>query len=143
MTSTSASPDTIPLVVVGAHLTGMPLNKELQALDATLIKATRTTPDYKLYALAGTVPPKPGLLRVASEGASVEVEIWALSLDAFGLFVSRIPSPLGIGTLQLEDGDTAKGFLVEAVAIEGARDISEFGGWRNYIASLTPVSAAS
>ena len=143
MTSTSASPDTIPLVVVGAHLTGMPLNKELQALDATLIKATRTTPDYKLYALAGTVPPKPGLLRVASEGASVEVEIWALTPAAFGLFVSRIPSPLGIGTLQLEDGDAAKGFLVEAVAIEGARDISEFGGWRNYIASLTPVSAAS
>ena len=143
MTSTSASPDTIPLVVVGAHLTGMPLNKELQALEATLIKTTRTTPDYKLYALAGTVPPKPGLLRVASHGASVEVEIWALTPAAFGLFVSRIPSPLGIGTLQLEDGGAVKGFLVEAVAIEGARDISEFGGWRNYIASLTPVSAAS
>lgn len=142
MTSTSALPDTIPLVVVGAHLTGMPLNKELQALEATLIKATRTTADYKLYALAGTVPPKPGLLRVASEGTSVEVEVWALTPAAFGLFVSRIPSPLGIGTLQLEGGKTAKGFLVEAVAIEGARDISEFGGWRNFIASLTPVSAA-
>jgi allophanate hydrolase len=143
MTSTSASSDMIPLVVVGAHLTGMPLNKELQALDATLIKATRTTSDYRLYALAGTVPPKPGLLRVAADGASVEVEIWALTPAAFGLFVSRIPSPLGVGTLTLEDGDTAKGFLVEAIAIEGARDISEFGGWRNFIASLTPVIAAS
>jgi allophanate hydrolase len=142
MTSTSASPDTIPLVVVGAHLSGMPLNKELQALEATLIKATRTTPNYKFFALAGTVPPKPGLLRVASEGTSIEVEVWALTPAAFGLFVSRIPSPLGIGTLQLEGGETAKGFLVEAVAVEGARDISEFGGWRNFIASLTPMSAA-
>lgn len=141
MTSTSASPEMIPLVVVGAHLSGMPLNKELRALDATLIKTTRTAPNYKLYALAGTVPPKPGLLRVATDGASVDVEVWALTAEAFGLFVSRIPSPLGIGTLQLEYGDTAKGFLVEAVAIDGARDITDFGGWRNFIASMTPVSA--
>lgn len=143
MTTTSASPETIPLVVVGAHLTGMPLNGELQALGATLIRATRTKADYRFYALAGTVPPKPGLIRVADGGAAIEVEVWALTPAAFGLFVSRIPSPLGIGTLQLEGGDMAKGFLVEAVAIEGARDISSFGGWRNYIASLTPVSAAS
>lgn len=143
MTSSSALPETITLVVVGAHLTGMPLNGELQALDATLIKATSTAPNYRLYALAGTVPPKPGLLRVAEGGASIAVELWALSPAAFGTFVSRIPSPLGIGTLQLDDGETAKGFLVEAVAIEGARDISDFGGWRNFIASLAPVSAAS
>lgn len=143
MTSTSASPETIPLVVVGAHLTGMPLNAELQALEGVLIKTTRTTADYRLYALAGTVPPKPGLLRVAEGGACVDVEVWALTPAAFGLFVSRIPAPLGIGTLQLEDGDAAKGFLVEAVAVEGARDISEFGGWRNFIASQTAVKAAS
>ena len=143
MTSSSALPETITLVVVGAHLTGMPLNGELQALDATLIKVTSTAPSYRLYALAGTVPPKPGLLRVAEGGASIAVELWALSPAAFGTFVSRIPSPLGIGTLQLDDGETAKGFLVEAVAIEGARDISDFGGWRNFIASLAPVSAAS
>lgn len=143
MTSTSASPDTIPLVVVGAHLTGMPLNKELQALDATLIKATRTAPNYRFYALPGTLPPKPGLLRVAEGGTGIDVEVWALTPAAFGLFVSRIPAPLGIGTLQLENGDAAKGFLVEAVAVEGARDISEFGGWRNFIASLELVSTAS
>lgn len=142
MTSTSASPDTIPLVVVGAHLTGMPLNKELQALEATLIKTTRTASNYRLYALAGTVPPKPGLLRVASGGTGIEVEVWALSAAAFGLFVSRIPSPLGIGTIALEDGISAKGFLVEQVAIEGARDISDFGGWRRYVESLTPISQA-
>jgi allophanate hydrolase len=142
MTSTSALPDTIPLVVVGAHLTGMPLNGELLALGATFIKATRTTPSYKLYALAGTVPPKPGLLRVADGGASIDVEVWALTPAAFGTFVSRIPSPLGIGTLQLDDGGTAKGFLVESVAVDGARDISDFGGWRSFIVSLEQLSAA-
>ncbi|RYG75743.1 MAG: allophanate hydrolase, partial [Alphaproteobacteria bacterium] len=106
MTFTSALPDTIPLVVVGAHLTGMPLNKELQALEATLVKSTRTASEYRLYALAGTVPPKPGLLRVAADGVSVEVEVWALTPAAFGFFVSRIPGPLGVGTIRLEDGET-------------------------------------
>lgn len=141
MTLTSASPDTIPLVVVGAHLSGMPLNGELVALGASFVRATRTAPTYKFYALAGTVPPKPGLLRVGEGGSQIAVEIWALNPSAFGQFVSRIPAPLGIGTLQLEDGETAKGFLVEAVAINGAHDISDFGGWRNYIDSLTPTSA--
>lgn len=143
MTSTSALPDTIPLVVVGAHLSGMPLNAELLALGATFVRATWTAPTYRFFALAGTVPPKPGLLRVSQGGVKIAVEIWALSPAAFGLFVSRIPGPLGIGTLQLDDGDMAKGFLVESVAVEGARDISEFGGWRDYIDSLTPVSATA
>jgi allophanate hydrolase len=142
MNSTSALPTTISLVVVGAHITGMPLNGELLALDARFVKATRTAPSYRLYALPGTVPPKPGLLRVATGGVSLDVEVWALTPLAFGLFVSLIPSPLGIGTIQLADGDAAKGFLVEAVAVDGARDISEFGGWRNFIASLAPVGAA-
>jgi allophanate hydrolase len=126
--------ETIPLVVVGAHLSGMPLNGELQALGATFVKATSTTAAYRLYALPGTVPPKPGLLRVPSEGREIDVEVWSLTPAAFGTFVSRIPAPLGIGTLQLKDGDAAKGFLVEAVAVDGAADISHFGGWRSYVA---------
>jgi allophanate hydrolase len=136
MTAISAVPDTIPLVVVGAHLSGMPLNGELVTLGGTLVEATRTLPIYKLYALPGTVPPKPGLLRVDADGSAIEVEIWALSPAAFGLFVSRIPSPLGVGTLQLENDQSVKGFLVEAVATVGARDISGFGGWRAFMASL-------
>ena len=142
MTTNSAVPETIALAVVGAHLTGRPLNGELQALGATLISAAHTSPSYRLYALAGTVPPKPGLLRVADDGTRIAVELWALTPAAFGTFVSRIPAPLGIGTLQLEDGSTAKGFLVEAVAVDGARDISDFGGWRNFTASLAPASVS-
>lgn len=127
--------DEIAIAVVGAHLTGMALNGELQALGGRLLRATSTAPDYKFYALNGTIPAKPGLLRVEpGAGSAIQVEVWALSAAAFGKFVAAIPSPLSIGTLQLADGSGIKGFLVEATAIEGARDISSFGGWRAYAA---------
>jgi allophanate hydrolase len=125
--------DEIALAVVGAHLSGMPLNGELKAAGARFLQATTTAPDYRLFALAGTSPPKPGLLRVAAgEGAAIDVELWALSTAAFGRFVAAIAPPLSIGTLRLTGGREAKGFLVEAAATAGARDISRFGGWRAY-----------
>ncbi len=125
----------VAVAVVGAHLSGLPLNGELHALGARLLEATKTAPDYRLYALNGTVPPKPGLLRVGGgKGAAIEVEVWALPLEAFGRFVDGIPSPLSIGTLTLADGRGVKGFLLEAAAIDGARDISSFGGWRKFLA---------
>jgi allophanate hydrolase len=128
--------DEIAFAVVGAHLSGMALNGELKALGARFLQATETVPDYRLFALAGTTPAKPGLLRVAAgAGAAIEVELWALSAAAFGRFVNAIPPPLSIGTLRLADGREAKGFLVEAAATEGARDISRFGGWRAYVAA--------
>ncbi len=125
----------IPLAVVGAHLSGMPLNGELRAAGARLIERGATAPHYRLYALPGTRPPKPGLLRVKNgAGAAIEIEVWALSESAFGRFVAAVPPPLSIGTLELGGGRPVKGFLVEAEAIEGARDISSFGGWRAFIA---------
>jgi allophanate hydrolase len=133
--------DEIALAVVGAHLSGMPLNGELKAAGARFLQATATAPDYRLFALAGTSPPKPGLLRVAAgTGAAIEVELWALSAAAFGRFVAAVPPPLSIGTLRLSDGREAKGFLVEAAATDGARDISRFGGWRAYVAATEAVS---
>jgi allophanate hydrolase len=127
--------DEVALAVVGAHLSGMPLNGELKAFGARLVAETTTTPDYRLYALAGTMPPKPGLLRVATgSGAAIAVEIWALPLARFGAFVAKVPPPLSIGTLTTADGRAVKGFLVEAEATQGARDISAFGGWRAFMA---------
>ena len=124
----------IALAVVGAHLSGMPLNGELKSFGARFLEATRTAPDYALFAL-DTQPPKPGLLRVAmGEGTSIALEIWALPVEGFGHFVAAIPPPLGIGTLALSDGRTVKGFLVEASATTSARDISSFGGWRKFVA---------
>ena len=123
------------LAVVGAHLTGLPLNRELTELGGRFIRAVSTTRDYRLFALPGTTPARPGLLRVADgAGAAIETEVWSLDAAAFGGFVARIPPPLGIGTLRLAGGAAAKGFLVEATATEGAEDISRFGGWRAYLA---------
>jgi allophanate hydrolase len=125
--------DEIAIAVVGAHLSGMVLNGELKALRGRLLEATSTAPDYRLFAL-DTTPPKPGMLRVeAGTGSSILVEIWALPAAAFGEFVNAIPPPLSIGTIRLGNGRDVKGFIVEPAAIEGARDISAFGGWRSFV----------
>ncbi len=131
--------DEIAIAVVGAHLSGMGLNGELKALRGRLLEATSTAPDYKLYALP-TTPPKPGMLRVAAgTGSSIALEIWALPAAAFGEFVAAIPPPLSIGTIRLADGRGVKGFIVEPAAIDGARDISAFGGWRAFMAEKAAV----
>jgi allophanate hydrolase len=135
----SVGRDDIPIAVVGAHLSGMALNGELKALTGRLVETTMTAPDYKLYAL-DTMPPKPGMLRVEpGAGTPIELEIWALSASAFGKFVAAIPPPLSIGTIRLADGRDVKGFIVEPAALDGARDISAFGGWRAYMAEAAAV----
>ncbi len=134
------SEKTIDVAVVGAHLTGMPLNHQLTSRNAALLEQTKTAPKYQLYALANTTPPKPGLVRLPEgsddAGHSLIVEVWRVTEEAFGAFVEEIPQPLGIGTLELEDGRLVKGFICEPAGLEGATHISEFGGWRAYIQSL-------
>jgi allophanate hydrolase len=133
--SISPADDEVAVAVVGAHLSGLPLNGELRALGGRLLELAKSAPDYRLYALSGTKPPKPGLLRVESgKGASIEVEVWGLPMEAFGRLVAGVPMPLSIGTIKLSDGRGVKGFLVEAVATIDARDISNFGGWRAFLA---------
>ena len=122
------------LAVVGAHLRGMPLNHQLSSRNARFIESTRTEPAYCLYALAGATPPKPGLLRIA-DGACIEVELWAVPSAAFGEFVAEIPAPMGIGNVTLADGREVKGFICEPYGLDGARDITEFGGWRAFLAA--------
>jgi allophanate hydrolase len=126
----------IEIAVLGAHLTGLPLNRELVDLGASFSREVETAPDYRLFALPGTNPAKPGLLRVAQgEGVAIKAEIWALEPAGFGAFVAKIPAPLGIGTLRLSDGGSVQGFLVEAEAVKTADDVSRFGGWRAYLKS--------
>lgn len=129
----------VTVAVVGAHLSGLPLNHELTQRGARLQRATRTAAAYALFALPGTTPPKPGLVRDGSgAGCSIEVEVWQMPAEAFGSFVAGIPSPLGIGRIELENGEWVQGFLCESWAIVGARDISQFGGWRAYLAQGQP-----
>jgi allophanate hydrolase len=138
-----ATESTIPIAVVGAHLSGLPLNGQLVERGAHLVQATRTAPLYRLYALPGTTPPKPGLQRVAEGGAAIEVEVWAMPQAAVGSFLALIPAPLGLGSLQLADGTPVHGFLCEAHALAQAHDITAHGGWRAYLASLGSASAGS
>jgi allophanate hydrolase len=128
-------PGEVGLVVVGAHLRGMPLNHQLVDRRARFVAATHTAPAYRLHALAGTVPPKPGLERVAAGGAPVAVELWALSPADFASFVAAIPPPLGIGTVELVDGSSHRGFICEPCGLDGAEDITAHGGWRAYLAA--------
>ena len=126
--------DEIECVVVGAHLSGMPLNRDLVALGGRFRRVATTTRDYRLHALAGGPPARPGLVRVAEgEGAAVTTEVWAMPADGFGRLVAGIPAPLGIGTVRLADGTAPKGFLCEAEGLAGAVDITAHGGWRAYL----------
>jgi allophanate hydrolase len=125
------SADRIKVAVVGAHLRGMPLNGELENCDARLLQETCSAPNYRLFALHGTKPPKPALVRSES-GAPIVLEVWDMPVANFGRFVAGIPQPLGIGNVMLESGETVKGFICESHALQEATDITDFGGWRAY-----------
>ncbi len=131
-----SSQHSVKLAVVGAHLSGMPLNFQLSTRCGTLLKATKTAPNYKLYALKNTAPPKPGLQYASKGGQAIDVEVWEIPFANFGHIVAEVPAPLGIGNVQLADGSWVKGFICEGYALEGAVEISHFGGWRAYIQSI-------
>ncbi|MYS21126.1 allophanate hydrolase, partial [Streptomyces sp. DvalAA-14] len=120
------------LAVVGAHLSGQPLNHQLRALGARLVTTTGTAAVYRLFAL-DTAPPKPGLVRVAEGGAAIEAEVWELPAAALGRLIAALPRPMALGTVELADGTGATGFLCEPQALDGARDITAHGGWRAYL----------
>jgi allophanate hydrolase len=136
----SAQPGCVNVAVVGAHLSGQPLNWQLSQRGARLLRTCRTAAGYRLYALAGAKPPKPGLIRdPAFSGPGIEVEVWAMPEDQVGSFFALIPAPLGLGTLTLADGESVKGFLCEPYAIPTAAEITQFGGWREYLKNLPVV----
>ncbi|WP_394549914.1 allophanate hydrolase [Pantoea sp. SGAir0183] len=128
------SHDHVRVAVVGAHLTGMPLNFQLTTRQAVLVEETQTASQYRLFALLEGPIKKPGLMRT-EQGAAITVELWDIPLARFGEFVAEIPAPLGIGNLTLADGRVVKGFICEGAALTGALEITEFGGWRNWLAS--------
>ncbi len=130
--------NSVRVAVVGAHLRGMPLNHQLTSRGAAFVEATATAAEYRLYALANSTPRKPGLVRVGPDepGGSIAVELWDVPVGNFGSFTAEVPPPLGIGSLALRDGRTVKGFICEPFGLAGAHDITAFGGWAAYLASL-------
>lgn len=137
-TDTPLSPGYTTVAVCGAHMKGLPLSHQLTERGGFLLEATRTAACYRLYALTGGTPHRPGLVRVDDGGVSIDVELWALPLDRYGSLVADIPAPLGIGRVVLADQRTVQGFVCEAYSVSGAKDITGFGGWRAYLASLPP-----
>jgi allophanate hydrolase len=126
--------DYVPIAVVGAHLSGQPLNWQLTDCRGRLVYAGRTTNQYQLFELTGSKPAKPGLMRSAAKaGSGIEVEVWELPREEFGSFVDDVPPPLAIGNVELSTGTWVKGFVCEPYGLEGARDITEFGGWVHYL----------
>lgn len=125
----------VRIAVCGAHMTGLPLNHQLTCRGAHLVAQTDSAADYKLYALPGGPPHRPGMVRVPADerGSEIEVEVWEMAAQEFGSFVAGIPAPLGIGTLTLTDGAQVQGFICEQYAVKDAVDISGFGGWRAYL----------
>ena len=133
---TGQNTETIPLAVVGAHLSGLSLNYQLTERNATLIKKCKTAPKYRLYSLPGTAPRKPGLIRVEEGGLSIEVEVWEMPVDGLGSFTAGVPAPLGIGNTELDSGEIVKGFICEPYVIEAAQDITEYGGFKAFLETL-------
>ncbi len=131
-----SSEDWTEIVVVGAHLSGMPLNWQLKSLGGELVSETMTAPAYRLFALPGGPIKKPGLVHVGDDGSAIEVETWRIPTTTVGRFLEQIPAPLGLGTIELEDGSTTNGFICEPRGVDSATDVTSFGGWRAYIASL-------
>jgi allophanate hydrolase len=132
------SEDRISVAVCGAHMEGLPLNQQLTSRDGVLVSRTRTAARYKFYALPGGPPHRPGLVRVSSDGASIEVEVWSVPASLFGSFVAGIPAPLGIGKVELESGEQVAGFICESHATTTAIDITTLGSWRRFLQTAQP-----
>ena len=128
--------DRVSIAVVGAHMSGLPLNGQLTELGGRLESRAKTAPVYRFYALPGSPPRRPGMVRVAKDGGAVELEVWSLPTTAVGSFLRKIPAPLGLGTVTLADGSGVPGFLCESHATAGAEDITSLGGWRAYLETL-------
>ena len=128
--------DVTQIAVVGAHLSGLPLNWQLTDRRSRLVKVCKTAKSYRLFALPNTHPPKPGLVRFPSNGVSIELEVYEMPSTELGSFLNLIPTPLGLGNIELEDGSLVKGFICEQYAVHEAQDISNLGGWKSYINQL-------
>jgi allophanate hydrolase len=130
--------DTIDVAVCGAHMSGLPLNHQLVERGAWMVSATRTTREYRLYALPGGPPARPGLVRVGEGGAAIDIEVWRMPAEHFGTFMRGVPAPLGIGRVRIAGGSEVAGFVCESIATAAAEDISHHGGWRGWLARKIP-----
>jgi allophanate hydrolase len=129
------APGFMAIAVCGAHMQGLPLNRQLIDRGGYLVKKIQSAPQYRFYALPGGPPARPGMVKVNENGGAVELEVWALPIEQVGSFLAGIPSPLGLGKVLLVDGTAVTGFICEATAVLDAQDITHLGGWRAFLES--------
>jgi len=128
--------DQLAVCVVGAHMSGLPLNYQLVEAGAHLLKQTETSASYRLFALEDMTPVRPGMIRVNDgQGTALSVEVWSMPSARFGAFMARVPAPLALGRVELADGSWVIGFVCQEYALGAARDISALGGWRAFLAN--------
>jgi allophanate hydrolase len=137
------APDHVRVAVAGAHLRGQPLHPDLRRWGARFVRTCRSASRYRFMAFLDLRPPRPGLLRDDSRPGAVDLEIFDMPVEGFGRLVASVAPPLAIGTVELADGEMVKGFLCESFAAATARDITEFGGWRNFRDQQAHESARS
>lgn len=125
----------VDLVVCGSHMKGLPLNRQLTEIGGKFVKQLKTKPLYNLYDISTASLKRPGMIRNSTNGAAIDVEIWRIPRVKAGEFLDRVKAPLVLGTVELEDGTSQKGFLCESYVAEKATDITSYGGWRAYIGS--------
>jgi allophanate hydrolase len=131
------SDDLMKIMVCGAHMQDLPLNHQMTELGASFLEATTTAPAYQLFALAGGPPYRPGLIKNSEQGSAINVEVWQMPVAHLGQFIQQIPEPLGLGKVELASGEYVVGFICQPEGIKTATDISELGGWRNYLKTLS------
>ena len=119
------------LAVNGTLMRGLELNDNLLAAGATFVREARTAPVYRLWSIDDR---HPAMVRVTTGGAVIAVEVWQVPPAGLADILMKEPAGLCIGKVALEDGTEALGVLGEPALCEGQREITQYGGWRAYIA---------
>jgi gamma-glutamylcyclotransferase (GGCT)/AIG2-like uncharacterized protein YtfP len=130
----------INLAVNGTLMRGLKLNANMIDAGATFVREAATTPAYRLWSIDDR---HPAMIRVASGGVSVAVEVWAVPPEGLAKILLQEPPGLCIGKVRLSDGEELLGVLGEPLLCEGQREITQHGGWRAYVASRKSAKEGS
>ncbi len=126
----------VKLAVNGTLMRGLPLEKNLLDAGAVFLREAATAPCYRLWSIDDN---NPAMLRVspdAPRAVSVAVEVWQVPAAGLASVLMKEPEGLSVGKVTLSDGEVVLGVIGEAELVRGRKEISSYGGWRRYVASL-------
>lgn len=126
------TPDTILLAVNGTLMQGLELSPNMTAAGAEFVREATTEPTYRLWSIDDA---HPAMMRVGEGGRAIALEVWAVPPEGLAAILLKEPPGLSIGKVKLSDGSEVLGVIGETILCEGALEITQFGGWRAYMAS--------